>query len=316
MESDLKSFLSEIGVSYKESGQSLITDCVNPSCGKEMHMYIRRTDGFSTCFKCHKKWKWRELISQFANCDISESYSKLKGLKFSKSDKSNLEFSLNSEIDDIKIHDDEYIELSKDFIPAEESEIALQYLISRGLEDPTVIRDMDLRWHEAMEAIIFPIYLDGYMYGWQARKVNPRPDEPRLLTKTGMNKSNYLLNYDIAKSMNEIILVEGPFDCLKVYQAGYGAVASFGMMVSQKQIDMILQSNVKKIYNGLDPDAAIEARSVTKRFLMSNKEVYRAIPPKGKKDFGECNSQEISSAMSNAVRIHSQASHLEFCLKK
>jgi DNA primase len=161
---------------------------------------------------------------------------------------------------------------------------------------------------------VFPISRDGLVYGWQARKVNPGPDEPRLLTKTGFNKSKHLLNYDKVGKLDSVILVEGPFDCVKVAQAGFGSVCSFGKEVSQKQIAMILSLSAEKIYVGLDPDAYREADEVIDQICLK-KRVYRVLPPKGKKDFGECSIEEIRASIDSATEVFSKSSNLEIILK-
>lgn len=315
IETSLRAFLSDRNISYKESGQSLITDCVNPSCKKEMHMYIRRTDGFSTCFKCGNKLGWRELVSAYDGCSLAEASTKLGLRHIDNIEKHKLEFNINSD-EERYVKDDEYIELGDDFIAVEQSKEGMTYLINRGITDPQTIFDFDIRWHETMQSVVFPIKLDGYVYGWQARKINPGPDEPRLLTKTGMNKSNFLLNLNNIQSKQELIVVEGPFDCLKVSQAGFGCVATFGSMVSNKQIELILDTNIKDIYNGIDPDAYKQADILSKKLLSNgNKDIYRILPPNNKKDFGECNTEEIQSAKHNAIHISSSASYLDIFLK-
>jgi DNA primase len=316
-EAAIRAFLSDRNIQFKESGQSLITDCVNPSCKKEMHMYIRRTDGFSTCFKCGSRWGLRDLVSAIDHCDISEAAHRLGFRNIKDIQSYRLEFNDNNEDDDEYEEDEEFIKLSEDFIPIEDSRVGMNYLASRGIIDPSIIISFDLRWHETMQAVVFPIKTGDYVYGWQARKVNPGPDEPRLLTKTGMNKSNFLLNYDQAIKSKEIVLVEGPFDCIKVAQAGIGAVATFGSMVSNKQVELLLESGVMDLYNGIDPDAHKQADILSGKLLNDGKHrIFRMLPPSGKKDFGECSSEEIVLSRDEAIPITSKLSFLEFSLKE
>lgn len=317
IESKLKRFIEEKGIDHKESGQSWITDCISPSCGKERHMYIRRKDGLSKCFKCGSTWGWRELVSQIDGCRPSEAWNVLfMGQSGNSLDALDItigeeEYEEESELSDI---DEPYIELSKDFVGVEKSDRGMYYLDKRGVNDPETIVKFDLRWHEGMEAVVFPISRDGYIYGWQARKVNPKPDEPRLLTKTGFNKSKYLLNYDAVKKSDSVVLVEGPFDCIKIAQAGIGAVCSFGKEVSHRQVSLLSNLEASKVYIGLDPDAYKEAEKVMDALCLKKK-VFRVLPPKGKKDFGECSSEEILQSINNAVEIVSKASNLEIIIK-
>lgn len=315
LEIKLKKLIEDKGLDYKETRQSWVVDCINPACGKESHMYIRRKDGMSKCFKCGSSWNWRRLVADLEGCRPSESWNVLfRGQSGNSLNK--LEISMEIDPDEVieDPNDEPYIELSKDFVNVEESDKAMEYLQNRGVTDPVSVFSFDLRWHEGMQAVVFPISRDGLVYGWQARKVDPKPDEPRLLTKTGFNKSKHLLNYDNACSMDSIVLVEGPFDCIMVSQAGYGAVCSFGKEVSQSQISMLLSSGAKKIYVGLDPDAHKEAEKVMDALCL-HKQVFRATPPKGRKDFGECSPDEVRQSIQSAIRVESKASNLEILFK-
>lgn len=316
LETKLKKLIEDKGLDYKETRQSWVVDCISPSCGKEKHMYIRRRDGMSKCFRCGSSWDWRNLVAELEGCRPSDSWSVLfKGQSGNSLNKLELDLKLDPEEEiDLSDDDEPYIELSKDFLNVDESDRGMSYLESRGVTDAKTILDFDIRWHEGMQSVVFPISRDGYVYGWQARKVDPKPDEPRLLTKTGFNKSKHLLNYDVAKSMDSIILVEGPFDCIKVAQAGFGAVCSFGKEVSKKQIAMLLSSSASRIYVGLDPDAYKEAEKVIDLLCLS-KRVFRVNPPKGKKDFGECSPEEVRQSIELAIEIYSKSSNLELVLK-
>ena len=315
LEIKLKKLIEDKGLDYKETRQSWVVDCINPACGKEDHMYIRRKDGMSKCFRCGSSWNWRRLVADLEGCKPSESWNVLfRGQSGNSLNKLEISMDLDSE-EVVENSDDEpYIELSEDFVNVEESDQAMEYLQGRGVTDPGSILLFDLRWHNGMQSVVFPISRDKMVYGWQARKVNPKPDEPRLLTKTGFNKSKHLLNYDNARAMDSIVLVEGPFDCIKVAQAGYGAVCSFGKEVSQKQISMLLSSEAKRVYVGLDPDAYKEAEKVMDALCL-HKEVFRINPPPGRKDFGECSSEEITKSVKAAIRVESKASNLEILFK-
>lgn len=315
LEDKLKKLIEDKGLDYKETRQSWVVDCISPSCGKEKHMYIRRKDGLSKCFRCGSGWDWRRLVAELEGCRPSDAWSVLfRGQSGNSLGKLDLDLCLESD-EEADIDDDEpYIELSSDFVNVDQSDQAMEYLESRGVSDPGTIVNFDLRWHQGMEAVVFPISRNGLLYGWQARKVSPKPDEPRLLTKTGFNKSKHLLNYDLAKNMDSMVLVEGPFDCIKVAQAGYGAVCSFGKEVSQRQVAMLLGSECRRIYVGLDPDAYKEAEKVMDALCL-HKEVFRVTPPGGKKDFGECSPEEVREAVQSAVRIESKASSLEILFK-
>jgi DNA primase len=83
-------------------------------------------------------------------------------------------------------------------------------------------------------------------------------EEPKYRFPAGFQKSQVLFNLDraIETSGNEVIVVEGFFDALKVHQAGHPAVvALMGSSFSQRQSELLLShfASVKVMLDGDDP---------------------------------------------------------------
>jgi len=104
-------------------------------------------------------------------------------------------------------------------------------------------------------------------------------------------------------------VTEGPVDAIKFHLCG-GNVASCGKIVSDKQLEVILESGVRKIYLALDPDAMPEMRELAKKVdipvfvIKVPKETEERCLRSGKKaDFGECSYEEAANAFSNAEEI-------------
>lgn len=295
----LEAFLRGRKLDLTHTKRSWISDCVSPSCGKKAHMYIQKSDGRSICFKCGTTWSWVGLVSRIAGVSKQQARELIFGVGAGDVIDQALDPALFEMAGNNERTSDEHVTLGPDFVPVDRSDVAVSYLLSRGITNPRLILDYDLRYQGFMNAVVFPVRRDGRIYGWQARKISPKPGELRLISHT-FNKSRFLLNYDRARTCKSLILVEGPFDCLHVDVEDFGAVASLGKGVSQEQIKLILDSQAKDVYIGLDPDAYREVYEVFSRIGLGRK-VLRVLPPQHRKDFGESSYDEVVDSIRNAV---------------
>lgn len=160
------------------------------------------------------------------------------------------------------------VELPGELIPmtqlatAMPSHPAVQYLYSRrytqqmmqkyGISYCTVAsRNFPL----AQDRIIFPIYMNAELVGWQARYLgtDSNPKIPKYYTMPGMKKRLVLYNYDNAKTQPMVVISEGVTD---VHVIGDAGVAIFGKRLSDVQISLLIQTwGGKPIIFLLDPDA-------------------------------------------------------------
>ena len=92
--------------------------------------------------------------------------------------------------------------------------------------------------------MVFPIHNErGELVAYASRTLDGR--EPRYLFPPGFRKSQVVFNLhraleSAARLGGVAIVVEGFFDCLKVYQAGYGnVVALMGASVSDRQSELL-----------------------------------------------------------------------------
>ncbi len=314
----LQRFLDKHGVQYTEGKRAFITSCLNPTCGKEDHCYIWKSDAGAVCFRCGCNWRWKKVVSLISGCSYRDSYEVFFGQGAGDSIVSGID--VNTLFPhEIEEHDDNPLVpvlIGPDFISARDSQRALEYLASRGIVNGRLIVDYDLRYNAAMDAIVFPIIKDGKNYGWQARRVDPKENELRLISQQSFLKSKFLLNYDRAKKYKRIVVVEGPFDCLHCedYEKGITGVASLGKNISSDQIKLILDLPSPQIYLGLDPDASEEVYEVVRRIGLG-KSLYRIWPPRHRKDFGECTREEMLESVLSAVPVTAQSDFLDVYFK-
>lgn len=103
--------------------------------------------------------------------------------------------------------------------------------------------------------IIFPICDDKGIVSWQGRDITGFASNKYFFPK-GFRQSEYLYNYQNIVSNNYLIIVEGIFDVIGWYQAGFrNVVATFGKKISSIQLNMILTKQPKTVYMAWDSDA-------------------------------------------------------------
>lgn len=100
--------------------------------------------------------------------------------------------------------------------------------------------------------------------------------------------------------MGTLVFVEGPFDAIRVWQAGYSACALLGNSLGEKKADIVINHverlDPRRVWVLLDSDAESHALKVT-HFLYRNnipaRNVTESLSALGKKDPGECTPEEI-----------------------
>ena len=122
---------------------------------------------------------------------------------------------------------------------------------------------------------------------------------PRYLYSTGFPKRKMLFNLHNAKVYDEVIIVEGSLDAMKVHQAGYpNVVATLGAIITDTQMQL-----VKNYFDCITviPDND-DAGCAMKDAIMEGargKETYLAECPEGFKDAADLNSKQINYIIEN-----------------
>ena len=122
---------------------------------------------------------------------------------------------------------------------------------------------------------------------------------PRYLYSTGFPKRNILFNLNNAKIYDEVIIVEGSLDAMKIHQAGYpNVVATLGAIITDNQMKLI-----KNYFDSITiiPDNDDAGRAMKDAIIegVRSKETYLAECPEGFKDAADLNSKQISNIIDN-----------------
>lgn len=167
--------------------------------------------------------------------------------------------------------------LPTDFIPMMKRMNAYDYLSNRGLSDA------DMEYYGvgiAMGRIVFPDFnVDGKLVYWVSRAYDQ--SIPKYLNcPASRDKQIYNLGRWLNEKLDTLTICEGPISAIC---AGRDAVATYGKIISQSQVDIIRSLPAKKVYIALDPDAKKEAIKLAKDIVNYFDEVY-LVPMTGKND--------------------------------
>jgi DNA primase len=285
------------GLSFTETSQSYILTC--PKCNKAKKLYIRKHDGRFVCWHCkgdgfegRPEFALRELLP----LSFKEIQERLYGIaQVQGSSLMALEFK-DTESTPRQIQEPlEIVAYPLDFHPigSYRSIPGLRYLESRGIS-LELAQKYDLAYSTIQRRVIFPVSHQGKLYGWQGRTIDKdswtdpvtmrKRSIPKALTSLGFKKEQALFAWDRLDGSPHAVITEGPADCIACDPLG-GNVAAFGKAVSERQLQIIKDSGVKKIYLGLDPDAVVETQRLAQ--ALHDYEVYELLPGPGFKDLGE-----------------------------
>ena len=314
----LREIIKSSGVPHLENSISYIFGC--PRCGKAQKLYIRKTDGRFVCWVCkdvsgfqgRPEFALSELLLQ----PVAELRLRLYGEKAPQA-AAYLESHLRDFFGDEDDQDADADELQIVAWPPDFYDIdnrfcdrARQYLEKRGVS-LEIAREYGLRYCPPQQRLIFPVQSGGFLYGWQGRHVGStewqHPDTgevlsvPKVTTLKGFKKERTLMFGDRLNGSQHAVLCEGPIDALKAHLCG-GNVATMGKLVSRTQVALLRNSGIRKLYIGLDPDAALEILKLTREF--SDLEVYDLRAPAPFKDLGEMSPGDVLSLFRDARRVN------------
>jgi hypothetical protein len=291
----LRQKFGQVRTSQGKNGIEYIVDCTE--CGGKAKCYVNPKMGLYICFKCGEKGPISRIIkyehqafetsANYAPTPLPENVS-LPGMMMR-------------------------------LVHLEDDHPAAVYLNRRGFDLQELDDVFGVRYcHEGRafahglfntsNTLVFPIWQDGELVGWQARLLYT-PEEmsedemevmgflrdsdgdfikpPKYWTNPGLPKGRVFFNFDWAKMSDLVVVTEGVFDAMAVGRCG---VATLGKGVTQNQINRLKEWPLVVLL--LDPgDADKEMVDLT---YALNRDT-RVLPVKlsGYKDAGEAPRYDI-----------------------
>lgn len=166
------------------------------------------------------------------------------------------------------------------------NEVALAYLKNdRALSDDT-IKHFNLGYSQKFEAISIPIYKGKELVNIKYRYLDPSKHDGVKYTST-RGCETWLYNEDglsLAKERGRVLIVEGEFDCMSVYQRGIRNVVSPASGKDSYGVWVELLDSIPEIYIAYDNDEG--GKSTSKKFAtrVGVEKCKEVLYPEGIKD--------------------------------
>lgn len=274
------------------SGPQMEMDC--PFCGKPRHLYMaleKRIKGARTtypgdfiCMKCDERGRFIKLFAEIEGLDRREARMQLiEGIREPLPPPEKARFMTPKAMGlpapapvlvpareetgaprTGSVDERPTTPLPEEFIPCWDGEKwrIPKYLKERGLEKATLAAfNIGYCDHgEYADRIILPISCpEGVSF--TSRAID---SEAFLRYKAGAGAGRLLFGWEPAMAMVEkgadtLVVNEGPFDVLSVYQSGVPSVGIMGKRFKAEQVAMIRSVKVKRIVMMLDADALRDA---------------------------------------------------------
>jgi len=161
-------------------------------------------------------------------------------------------------------------------------------------------------WFDTTNTLIFPVYMQGILVGWQARLlynpdnltdtdmkimgfpyINGEYIKPPKYYTTPFPKGQVLYNFDNAVKYNMVVVSEGVFD---VFSLGNRGVGTFGTGISEQQLNL-LKTYWDTVILLLDPDVKNDKKKYIINNLKRSVEVIDVVLKD--KDPGDMDSNEL-----------------------
>ncbi len=291
MTSSIENILEPWASRTTASGQIVLEKC--PFCDARSHLYAAASDGAWICFKCGKAGGIIKLFAELEGLTYAEAEIEIKNAGVRRTWRP-------IEVDDRPVT----IDPPKEFVPCYDGRWRVpRYLTERRIAKGT-IRDWGIGYCERgtyRGRIVIPFSTGGER-SFTARAVSPSM-QPRYLgpeVDEGHGR-RFLPGWKFASKGDAVVICEGPFDALRLYQAGLKPLALLGKAIGTTQRKRIRELAPSRVTIMLDADAWESARVVAHELSSSVRDV-RAVPLRDG-DPGDHDEAELRELVSSAMRI-------------
>jgi len=268
---NIRAIMSYFGVEYTEGDLYISSRCFlhggdNPQAFGWYYGLPEYPTGFWNCYtkNCGEGYSRNifGLVQLLNDCSMVESIRFVRKMKteintdeFNGTEikpvkkKKKEEFSIDAELELYRKHN--------------KPEVVSEFMRSRGYEQ--FIRPYDVMFcpvngNKLWNRIIFPVKnLEGEIVGFTGRHLEERW-KPKWLHhgfKSSQNMFNMFHANWFIRNRHEAILVEGPFDVMKLVMGGYrNCLAVFGSKLQSGHKKLLVQAEVNKVFLLLDADEA------------------------------------------------------------
>jgi DNA primase len=294
-----------------KKGKTNQISAVCPWCEKYGSFYVSVKSGDYICFKCESKGKMLVgLVAKIENISWYQAKAFLLKKLLKRKRKYTIP-SLEQRIRNLREleNENEEIEkiypLPKEFIPIYQNG---KWKYPKYLKDRKIKKETAKKWGLGFcnrgrykNRIIIPLICDNGV-SFTSRSVKPEI-QPKYLNPVCDFQKDILGGWNLFDKNSDFVLVEGPFDAIKMHQHGFNVLFLGGKTLSQKQKELFytISRNVS-VTIMLDPEEISAPLDVAKElFFIFEGKVYIAELKNGI-DPGSSTLQQAFKAYDNSVR--------------
>lgn len=318
MISKVESVFNKLNIEYKETngGRELQFRCICPEHNdRHASAFISSESGLWHCFSCGKSGNLNSFvnIATGGKSNAKEFITQGDGLKMRL--ESMYRASANKMLkyeNDASFEESFNIEMNENFVKAERSDKAMEYLTKKRKLTIETIRRHNLMFAESGKyenRIIIPYYSNGIIIGMNSRYIGDC--ESGFRYRYMLNKerfSDYFYNWESLSDKKYCILVEGPFDLMYMTQCGYeNTISTLNTSIREGHLKKL--SKFKRIIFCFDTDIeslagqnAVLKHASTILEKFPTIEILKATLPNGK-DPNECSTDELRFVFGHLRKI-------------
>jgi len=279
-----------------------------PWCEKHGSFYIDIKTGNYICFKCDERGlRLVGVVAQVEGISWQEAQRFIfkKQVTFRRKETTaslldKIRAIRGREVDDT--HDEVDFPLPKEFIPVHKNG---KWKIPIYLKERGVVRKTAKAWNlgycnrgRYAGRIIIPIECPNGR-SFEARAVDASK-KPKTLGPSGADKARLLMGWNQAEPNSDLVLVEGPFDALKVSQCGLPVMALMGKVLHPAQFSLLCRRPADSaVVVMLDPEELEAPYAAAAQLLCYFESVFVAKLPPGT-DPGDASKRQIFDAFNAA----------------
>jgi DNA primase len=284
--------------------KQLVGDC--PWCEKSGHFYVDSETGNYICFACDQRGnRLVGVVAQIEGISDGEArrYIMKHNVEFRRKETPQTLLSKISSLEEkTEIHPT-VCDLPPEFVPVyQDGRWSMPvYLKQRGIKRDTA-REWGLGWARRGRyggRVIIPVMCPAGR-SFTARDATGA-QSPRYLNPKGIDHGRLLIGWNHHPIGGDVVLVEGPFDAIKLWQHGFPAMALMGKVLHIEQFVMLIAKPTDvSIIIMLDPEEIEAPYKVAEQLVCRFRDVSIAKLPLGM-DPGDSTREEAFKAIEDAV---------------
>lgn len=168
-----------------------------------------------------------------------------------------------------------------------DSDAALEYLQKERCLTLDTIEHFKLGYNKDLDAIAIPLYKRGELIGIKYRHLTPKDDIRYTSERGGQNWIYNEDGVDVGRAKGKVIIVEGEFDCMSMWQAGFRNVVSPASGKDSYGVWIELLDTIPKIYIAYDNDDGGRGASIKMAERLGTDKCFEVVFPDNTKDANE-----------------------------